>query len=558
MKTSQYLLSTLTDYQVNSEILSDRLMMRSGMIRKLSSGIYYWLPTGVKVIEKLKSIIRKEMDSIGLIEFSSPLIQPMKLWKKSGRLDQYGEELFRINDRKSRPFILSPTNEESIIYLMKHEIQSYKQLPISLYQIRTKFRDELRPQFGIIRSKEFIMKDAYSFHTNLQSLQKTYEMMLDTYKRIFNRIGLDFRVILAENGFIGGNLSHEFRSNLKKKHSKLGWKVKKNFLKVKKQCSMNHIKIIFIKNGLNIKRIKTNQKSISEILKENNFLLKEMTKLIVVRASQESKYQFVAILMRLNDSINFYEIEKHVLIQKPMKIAQKKELSKIMNFKKFDFIDQFNEKIPIIADHRVKKILCPTIGLKIDEFYYLDSNFKMKSQNFKIYDFVKNLSENYLSQFYNENIEQIRKDEIEIGHIFQIGNKYSRAMNAFFQDERGERKLITMGCYGIGIGRVIAAIIEQNHDINGIVWPDVLAPFQVAILPINMYKFNIVRKVSNDLYCDLKKNNFEVIFDDRQIGFSKMLKDIELIGVPNILIINKFPSTLQVKDDDDDDDDDEG
>ncbi|WP_080626523.1 proline--tRNA ligase [Candidatus Riesia pediculischaeffi] len=543
MRISQYLSSTLTDHQVNSKSLSDRLMIRSGMVRKLSSGIYYWLPTGIKVVEKLKNIIREEMNLIGSIEFSSPLIQPIHLWKKSGRLVQYGDELIRFKDRKNRTFALSPTNEESITYLIKDEIKSYNQLPINLYQIQTKFRDELRPQFGIIRSKEFIMKDAYSFHANAKSLQKTYNKMIKTYEKIFDKVKLKYKIILAENGLIGGDISHEFRSDMKR-NLKFNGDIDQDHIKIERQFNMDGINTIAIKKESEIEYFKMKYKKISEILNKNDLVLRKMVKLIVVKADPNSDHKFIAILMRLKDVLNVRKVEKQSLVSKPLRFMKKKELLKILNFNQCDFMNTICKSIPIIADYRINRICFPIIGIKVDECYYIDLNFKKKVSYHKICDLVE-FQEEYLFQSYGEKIEVRDGNELELGHLFQIGEKYSRSIGAYFQDKQGERKLIKMGCYGIGVGRMISAIIEQNHDDNGIVWPEVLAPFQAAILPININKSNTVRNVSNDLYHTLKKNRFEVIFYDKEMSFGKMLKDVELIGVPHIFIINRVNLRLK-------------
>lgn len=529
MRLSRYILFTIKEDPADAEIFSHKLMIRAGLIRKVASGLYNWLPTGFRVLNKIKKIVRQEMNRIGAIEFSMPIVQPIKLWKKSGRLSEYGSELFSFYDRSKKMFILSPTNEELICNLISKYFFSYKQCPFILYQIQTKFRDELRPRFGVIRSREFIMKDAYSFHIDKVSLKKTYSKIFKTYGLIFDRIGLNYEVVKADSGIIGGYISHEFQALSNAEEDKIiddkNKKYSNNIKILKKNCFNDH--------SFSKKRIKTinigNISSIFGLVNNYNFSIKKIIKTIIVYGSKNSKSKFVALLIRADHELNKTKAGEHFLIKNPLTFATENEIKKEFLVSSF-FVGPINLKIPIIVDQNVSKMSDFIIGSNFDKKYFLDVNWDRDLKLNYVWDLC-----NAVSGGFNKNRKRAKINRgIEIGHIFQIGTKYCKLNRSNFFNTR---KILNMGCYGIGISRLVAAVIEQNYDSNGIIWPQSISPFEVAILPINMHKSNTIRSIAEKIYFDLKKNRIDVILDDRREHFGKMLCDIELIGIPHIIII---------------------
>ncbi|QJC38560.1 proline--tRNA ligase [Enterobacteriaceae endosymbiont of Donacia fulgens] len=536
MLTSKYLFFTSKNKIHNNNMNSYSLMIKAGMIRKLSSGIYTWLPTGLRVINNFKKIIHYFMKDIGAIELLLPILHPSNIWKQSGRINDYGDELLKILDRKRHSFILGPTHEEVITYLIKNEIKSYKYLPIHLYQIQTKFRDEIRSRLGVIRSKEFLMKDSYSFHIDDLSLKETYNIVLKTYKKIFNIIKINFLMIKANNNVIGGDISHEFHifshngenSIYLSKNKKLILNKELGEYFIYKKNNINKKKILK-KKILNLK----NCLSYKHLAKICNTSIKNIIKTNIIQTS-DKKNPFIALLIRADYRLNLHKIQK--INNKIIKILSEVEIE---NFFKINInsIGPFNLKIPIIGDYSIINMYNFIIGSNIRDTYLINVNWKIDlpiPNNIKdIHDVTKNsLILN------NKNLVKI-KNTIEIAHIFQIGTKYSKTMNAYIYDKNKIKKPIYMGCYGIGISRLIAAIIEQNYDSQGIYWPNsLLAPFLVAIIPINMNKYSIVEKYSFLLYERFKLLGIDVILDNRNLNPGVMFTDIDLIGVPHIIIIN--------------------
>ncbi|BGI50966.1 MAG: proline--tRNA ligase [Arsenophonus endosymbiont of Ceratovacuna japonica] len=535
MRTSQYLLSTLKEIPIDSDIISYNLMIRAGMIRKLASGLYDWLPTGIRVLRKIENIIREEMDRSGAIEIYMPIIQPADLWKENEHLNKYSTELFSFIDRNNRSFVLGPTNEKLISDLIRNEITSYKQLPLNLYQIQTKFRDEIRPRFGVIRSREFIMKDAYSFHINQNSLQKTYDIMYKTYNTIFTRIGINFIVVKADNGSIGGNISHEFQALSDNGENNIVFSTISDYaanIELAEVTYPTNENIAIFKdiNFLNI----FEKNNIKELIKQHNLPIEKTVKALIVNASKESGYKFIALLIRGDHELNKIKAEKHPLISKPLKFSTKEEILTLIKVKQ-SVINNINLPIPAIIDRSVSIMNNFSININIDYKYYFDIDWKKIFTLYDVYD-LRNVINGDPSPD-GKGILQIKKG-IEIGHIFQLGTKYSKIMKTYVQNKDGYNQAIEMGCYGIGITRVIAAVIEQNHDHKGIIWPDIIAPFQVAILPINMYKSYRVKEIAEKLYYDLQINNINVIFNDRKELPGVMFADMELIGIPHVIIIS--------------------
>ncbi|MFP3037027.1 MAG: proline--tRNA ligase, partial [Arsenophonus sp.] len=535
MRTSQYLLSTLKETSSDTEVMSHKLMLRAGIIRKLASGLYYWLPTGFRILQKIEKIIREEMNRIGAIEISMPIVQPVNLWQKNGRYKQYGKELLCFIDRNKQNFIFGPTHEEVITNLIRNEVTSYKQLPLNLYQIQTKFRDEVRPRFGVIRSREFIMKDAYSFHANKYSLENTYNIMYSVYSIIFKRIGFNFKVVKANSASIGGNISHEFHVLVDSGEDNIVFSTDSDYaVNIELAEAICIIKKPAIPTE-NIRLIDTSDvKTILDLVNKHNLSIEKTVKTVIVNASKESGHQFIALLIRGDHELNEVKAKKHPLVGNPLRFATKTEIREILKINP-DSLGPINLPIPIIIDRSVSIISDFSAGANIKNKHYFGINWHRDLPLPDIYD-LRNVVEGDPSPD-GKGTLQIKRG-IEIGHIFQLGTKYSEEIKAYIQNEDGYNQTILMGCYGIGITRIIAAIIEQNHDDNGIIWPDIIAPFQVVILPINMYKSYRVKEIAEKLYYDLQENSIDVIFDDRKERPGVMFADMELIGIPHIILIS--------------------
>lgn len=534
MRTSQYLLSTLKETPADAEVISHKLMLRAGMIRKLASGLYDWLPTGVRVLRKVEKIIREEMNRAGAIEISMPIVQPADLWQESGRWEQYGPELLRFVDRGERPFVLGPTHEEVITDLIRNEVTSYKQLPLNLYQIQTKFRDEVRPRFGVMRSREFIMKDAYSFHTDQNSLQQTYDAMYKAYSTIFTRIGFNFRAVQADTGSIGGNASHEFQVLADSGEDNIVFSTASDYaanielaeaicLTEERSAPAEDMRLIDTPDA----------KTIAELVSQHNLPIEKTVKTLIVNAAKESTHQLVALLIRGDHELNEIKAEKHPLVASPLKFATEEEIRAILHAGPGS-LGPVNLPIPAIIDRSVAVMSDFSAGANIDHKHYFGINWQRDLPLPDVYD-LRNVVEGNPSPD-GKGTVQIKRG-IEVGHIFQLGTKYSEAMKASVQNEDGHNQTVTMGCYGIGVTRIVAAAIEQSHDDKGIIWSDAIAPFQVAILPMNMHKSYRVKEVAEKLYCDLQANGIDVIFDDRKERPGVMFADMELIGIPHTIVI---------------------
>uniref|UniRef100_A0A3B0LXU5 Proline--tRNA ligase n=1 Tax=Arsenophonus endosymbiont of Trialeurodes vaporariorum TaxID=235567 RepID=A0A3B0LXU5_9GAMM len=534
MRTSQYLLSTLKETPADAEVISHKLMLRAGMIRKLASGLYDWLPTGVRVLRKVENIIREEMNRAGAIEISLPIVQPADLWQESGRWEQYGPELLRFVDRGERPFVLGPTHEEVITDLIRNEVTSYKQLPLNLYQIQTKFRDEVRPRFGEMRSREFIMKDAYSFHTDQNSLQQTYDAMYKVYSTIFTRIGFNFRAVQADTGSIGGNASHEFQVLADSGEDNIVFSTASDYaanIELAEAICLTEERAAPAEDMLLIDT--PDAKTIAELVNQHNLPIEKTVKTLIVSAAKESGHQLVALLIRGDHELNEIKAEKHPLVASPLKFATEEEIRAILHAGPGS-LGPVHLPIPAIIDRSVAVMSDFSAGANIDYKHYFGINWQRDLPLPDVYD-LRNVVDGDPSPD-GKGTVQIKRG-IEIGHIFQLGTKYSEAMKASVQNEDGHNQTVTMGCYGIGVTRIVAAAIEQSHDDKGIIWSDAIAPFQVAILPMNMHKSYRVKEVAEKLYCDLQANGIDVIFDDRKERPGVMFADMELIGIPHTIVI---------------------
>ncbi|NHB97852.1 proline--tRNA ligase [Photorhabdus stackebrandtii] len=534
MRTSQYLLSTLKETPADAEVVSHKLMLRAGMIRKLASGLYNWMPTGVRVLNKVEKIVREEMNNAGAIEISMPVVQPADLWQESGRWEQYGPELLRFADRGDRPFVLGPTHEEVVTDLIRNEVNSYKQLPLTLFQIQTKFRDEVRPRFGVMRSREFLMKDAYSFHATQESLQETYDNMYKAYSKIFTRIGLDFRAVLADTGSIGGSASHEFQVLAASGEDDIVFSTESNYaanIELAEAVAPAYDRATPTEE---MHLVDTpNAKTIAELVEQFNLPVEKTVKTLMVHAAEDTGHKLIALLVRGDHELNKIKAEKLPLVANPLTFATEEEIRTIVGAGPGS-LGPVNLTIPVIIDRSVAVMNNFGAGANIDDKHYFGINWERDLPIPAVAD-IRNVVEGDASPDGKGTV--LIKRGIEVGHIFQLGTKYSDAMKATVQGEDGHNQIVTMGCYGIGVTRIVAAAIEQNHDDRGIIWPDAIAPFQVAILPMNMHKSYRVKEVAEKLYADLRANGIDVIFDDRRERPGVMFADMELIGVPHTIVI---------------------
>ncbi|CAL4326304.1 proline--tRNA ligase [Buchnera aphidicola] len=534
MRTSQYLLSTLKEVPYDAKIISHQLMLRSGMIRKISSGLYVWLPTGIRVLKKIQNIIHEEMKKIGALEISMPIMQPESLWQESGRVKIYGEELFNFYDRRKNKFILGPTNEELVTSFIKTEIHSYKKLPLILYQIQTKFRDEIRPRFGIIRTREFTMKDAYSFHINQQCLEKTYDQFYNSYINIFKKIQLNFRIVKADSGSMGGNLSHEFQALSNNGEDEIVFSEDSSYASNMNMAESMETKDFLKNKNLSLNTIKkiVTKKSIM-ISNQLNIPLKNQIKTILVRTKKNYIHPIAALLIRGDHELNIFKAQKIDFIETPLVFLNDTEILSLIGVTK-KFLGPLGLKIPIIADISTYTMENFSIGANVENKFFINVNWKIDLPLPIIQD-IRKVTKHDLNPNGKGHLN-VQKS-IELGHIFQLGQKYSQKMKTCIPVSNGSQKNLHMGCYGIGITRIVAAVIEQNHDKNGIIWPISIAPFQVVIMPINMNNVDKVQKIANLLYQELQKKEIDVILDDRNEQPGIMFNEIDLIGIPHQIII---------------------
>ncbi|MGB7803154.1 proline--tRNA ligase [Buttiauxella sp.] len=534
MRTSQYLLSTLKETPADAEVISHQLMLRAGMIRKLASGLYIWLPTGLRVLKKVENIVREEMNNAGAIEVCMPVVQPADLWQESGRWEQYGPELLRFVDRGDRPFVLGPTHEEVITDLIRNELSSYKQLPLNFFQIQTKFRDEVRPRFGVMRSREFLMKDAYSFHSSQESLQETYDAMYQAYSNIFSRMGLDFRAVEADTGSIGGSASHEFQVLAQSGEDDVIFSTESDYA-----ANIEFAEAVAPAGGraaptVEMTQIDTpNAKTIAELVEQFNLPVEKTVKTLMVKATEGSAYPLVALLVRGDHELNEVKAEKLPQVASPLTFATEEEIRAVAKAGPGS-LGPINLPIPVVIDRTVAAMSDFAAGANIDGKHFVGINWERDVALPEVAD-IRNVVEGDPSPDGKGTL--LIKRGIEVGHIFQLGTKYSEAMKASVQGEDGRNQTLTMGCYGIGVTRVVAAAIEQNYDDRGILWPDAIAPFQVAILPMNMHKSFRVKELAEELYSTLRAKGIDVLMDDRKERPGVMFADMELIGIPHTVVI---------------------
>lgn len=535
MRTSQYLLATQKETPAEAEVISHQLMLRAGMVRKLASGLYNWLPTGLRVVNKVAAIVRDEMNKAGAIEISMPVVQPGDLWEESGRWDDYGPELLRIKDRHNRDFVLGPTHEEVVTNLVKNEVSSYKQLPLNLYQIQTKFRDEVRPRFGIMRSREFIMKDAYSFHIDAESLDQTYQIMHQAYCNIFERIGLLYRPVIADSGSIGGAVSHEFHVLADSGEDDIAYSDTSDYaanVELAEAVALGEATEGFAE----LKLVDTpDAKTISKVSALLGCDVKQTVKTLIVKANEDSGHEFVALILRGDHSLNSIKAEKLAIVASPLQMADEAAVKAKLNCG-FGSLGPVELDLPIIVDRSAETASDFVCGANKEAQHFTGANWQRDVKTYSVAD-IRNVVAGDPSPD-GEGILAIAKG-IEVGHIFQLGDKYSKAMNCGVLTESGKHDVLQMGCYGIGVTRIVAAAIEQNNDKYGIIWPESIAPFKVVIIPMNMHKSPRIQEVAEKLYKDLCDAGIEVLFDDRKERPGVMFNDMELIGIPYSVVIGE-------------------
>ena len=532
MRTSNFLIATQKETPADAEVISHQLMLRAGMIRKLASGLYTWLPLGLRVLRKVETIVREEMDKSGAQELSMPVMQPAELWQESGRWEQYGPELLRIKDRHERDFCLGPTHEEVITELVRSEIKSYKQLPINLYQIQTKVRDEIRPRFGIMRSREFLMKDAYSFHANQASLEETYQVMHRTYSSIFTRLSLEFRPVIADTGSIGGSASHEFHVLANSGEDDIAFSDSSEYAANVEMAEALAPVEDRPAPGTQMEEVATpGVKSIEDLANCLSVSPATTIKTLLVAAHKEG--ELVALVLRGDHQLNTIKAEKLAGVASPLRMATEDE-SLAAAGAGFGSLGPVGLKVAIIIDRSAACLADFTCGANRDDFHLTGVNWERDCPLGSIED-LRSVAEGDPSPD-GEGKLQIKRG-IEVGHIFQLGTKYTEAMSAQVLDETGRNVTMTMGCYGIGVTRIVAAAIEQNHDDRGITWPDSMAPFQLAIIPLNMQKSPEVARCAEELYRELLDCGVEVLMDDRNERPGVKFADMELIGIPHRIVI---------------------
>ena len=538
MRTSQYLLSTLKETPANAEVISHQLMLRAGLVRNLASGLYTWLPTGLRVLKKVEQIVREEMQRAGANEILMPMVQPADLWQESGRLDDYGPELLRINDRHKRPFILGPTHEEVVTKLVANELSSYKQLPLNVFQIQSKFRDEIRPRFGVMRGREFLMKDAYSFHLEDECLEKTYQIMFDAYCRIFERLELNFRPVLADTGSIGGEKSHEFHVLADSGEDDIAFSDASDYAaNIEKAEALAPTGERAEPTQTLAKVATPNVKSMDDLVQCLSVDLKTTVKtLLVVGATAEDEAdKVVALVLRGDHKLNEIKAEHLPQVASPLTFASEEQILAAANCNAGS-IGPVGLNIEVIVDRSAAHLSDFVCGANEDDAHLIGVNWQRDCNEINVHD-IRDVVAGDPSPCGQGNIEI--KRGIEVGHIFQLGRKYAQAMNCSVLNEGGKNQTLTMGCYGIGVSRIVAAAIEQNHDKYGIKWPKAIAPFQVAIVPMNMAKSARVKETAEALYESLNQAGIEVLFDDRKERPGVMFADHELMGTPLLLIIGE-------------------
>ncbi|KTC87603.1 MULTISPECIES: proline--tRNA ligase [Legionella] len=533
MRASQWLITTLKETPNDAEIVSHQLMLRAGMIRKLGSGLYTWLPLGLKVLRKVEQIVREEMNHAKAMEVLMPAVQPAELWQETGRWETFGDQLLTMRDSNEREYCFGPTHEEVITDLMRNELQSYKQLPVNFYQIQTKFRDEIRPRFGVMRAREFIMKDSYSFHLSQESLQQTYDDMYEAYCRIFDRLGLRYRAVEADTGAIGGSASHEFQVLADSGEDLIFYSDGSSYaanveqatsLLPKKATSLPKEEMTLVDTP--------NQKTIAEAAAFLGVDNKQIVKTLIV---QGKEVPLVALVLCGDDELNEVKASKHPLVKSPLCFADDQLIQQTLKAP-VGYIGPVGLNIPIVVDHHALAHSAFICGANQVDKHYLHAAWGRDAQYQEAYD-LRKVKEGDISPDSQGHLRSCRG--IEVGHVFQLGDKYARAMNAAVINEEGQLQTMIMGCYGLGISRVVAAAIEQHHDERGIVWPQNIAPFQLVIVPINGHRSPLVKETAESIYQQLLQQGYDVLLDDRNERPGVLFADSDLMGIPHRIVVSE-------------------
>ncbi|TGG95504.1 proline--tRNA ligase [Natronospirillum operosum] len=538
MRASRYLIATVKETPADAVIVSHRLMLRAGMIRKLASGLYTWLPTGLRVLRKVERIVREEMDRAGAQEVFMPCVQPAELWQESGRYDDMGPLMLHLQDRHERDFVFGPTHEEVITDIARNELTSYKQLPVNFYQIQTKFRDEFRPRFGVMRAREFIMKDAYSFHLTADSLQEEYDNMYRTYCRIFDRLGLDYRPVLADSGAMGGAASHEFQVLADSGEDYIAFSDGSDFAANIEMAEAVMPAGERAAPSEELRLVDTPEaKTIAQLVEQFDLPIEKTIKTLVVEAEEgQTESGLVALLVRGDHELNEVKAEKLPQVKVPLTMASEARIRAVIGAGPGS-LGPVKLPIPVIIDRAVSLMSDFGAGANEDDKHWFGINWGRDVELPEVAD-LRSVQAGDPSPD-GQGTLQIKKG-IEVGHVFQLGRKYAEALGARVLDENGREQAMTMGCYGIGVSRIVAAAIEQNHDDNGIIWPEAMAPFQVGIVPLNAHKSPEVMATAERLYSELTDLGYEVLLDDRDKKTSPGVKfaDMELLGIPHRLVVS--------------------
>jgi prolyl-tRNA synthetase len=533
MRVSQWFLATQKETPSDAEIKSHQLMLRTGMIRKLGSGLYTWMPLGLKVLRKVEQIVREEMNKAGAMELLMPAIQPAELWQETGRWETFGGQLLTMKDSNQREYCFGPTHEEVITDIMRTELQSYKQLPTNFYQIQTKFRDEIRPRFGVMRAREFIMKDAYSFHLSIESLQATYKAMYDAYSSIFDRMGLKYRAVEADTGAIGGSASHEFQVLADSGEDLIFYSDTSDYAANIEQATSLKPQPAATKPNTGLQLVDTpNIKTIAEVAQFLKINPQETIKTLIVKGRE---HPLVALVLKGDDELNEVKASKHPLVHSPLTFIDEEPILKALKTP-VGSLGPIDLNIPVIADHHALALASFACGANQNDKHYLNAQWDRDVKHYETYE-LRNVKVGDPSPDGKGQLHSCRG--IEVGHVFQLGDKYAKAMNAAVLNEQGQLQTMLMGCYGLGITRVVAAAIEQHHDERGIIWPQAIAPFEAVIIPINSQKVPHVGEKAIELYQQFSALGVDVLLDDRNERPGALFADHDLIGIPHRFVVSE-------------------
>jgi prolyl-tRNA synthetase len=539
MKLSQYPINTVREIPAEAEIVSQQLMLRAGLIRRVAAGIYTWMPIGLRTLRKVENIIREEMDRAGAFELLMPAVQPAELWQESDRWDKFGPLMLRLKDRNQRDFCIGPTHEEVITDIARRELKSYRQLPVNFYQIQMKFRDEIRPRFGVMRAREFLMKDAYSFHLDEASLQEGYQKMAETYTRIFTRLGLRFRSVEADTGAIGGSVSQEFQVLADSGEDAIVFSDSSDYASNIETAEAIEPPGPRPAPVAPMEKIHTpGVRTIDDLCK---FLKVPPEKTVKTLVFEGADGGLVALLLRGDHQLNEVKASKVPGIFTPLRAANEAQVREVFGAG-FGSLGPFFPKgrpkgVTIVADRTVAKMNDLAVGANEDDYHIIHAEFGREGPEPDLVADLRNVVEGDPSPVDKGRLKIVRG--IEVGHIFQLGRKYSEAMNLTVLDESGKSVVPLMGCYGIGVTRIVAAAIEQNHDERGIIWPDPIAPFQVVLVPLNMQKSPRVREIADRLYAELNAAGIDVLYDDRDARPGVKFADAELLGIPHRVVVSE-------------------